>query len=1324
MSKISSKLFNILVGIILLTNLMPLRVFAQTACPCTVFTNQLPTLSNENNGSALELGMKFRASSAGYITGMRFYKGNTSTAGYTANLWSLSGTNLATLNFTGQSATGWQQISFGAPVAVTANTTYVVSYHAQNGQYAATPSGLSSVIVNGPLQALANGTDGPNGIFAVSPTSTFPTSTFNSNNYFVDPVFDYTNGDSTPPTVTAVSPSNNATNVSKSIDAVAYFSKAMTPSTINSSTVELRDAANVLVPAAITYDATAKSAVISPNSMLVSTTTYTAKIKGGTSGVKDAAPTPNSLASDYTWSFTTGGPGPEEGPGGPILVVGANSNSFSRYYAEILRSEGLNEFSAANVNELSASLLSSYDVLVLGEVALSDAQVTLLSDWVNAGGNLITNRPDKKLAGLLGLTDNSSSRPNQYIKINTSVSPGKGIVSETIQYHGAADNYTLNGAQEVAKLYSDESTPTSNPAVTLRDVGTNGGQAAAFTYDLAKSVVYTRQGNPLWIGDERDGNSVVRASDMFYGAKAGDIQPDWINLNKVAIPQADEQQRLLANMILEMNKDKKPLPRFWYLPSNRKAVIVHALDDHGTPNGTTATFDKFNTASPSGCSVADWQCYRATSWFYTSIPLTNAQAVNYQTQGHELGIHVNNGCRNYTTPQELASVFTSELSSFAAKYPGVTAQITNRTHCIPWSDWDSMPKTEVANGIRLDMGYYYWPGSWVQNRPGYFTGSAFPQRYTEVNGKFIDVYQAATNVVNENGLAYPAATNAMLDKALGSEGYYAVLSTHDDYSDNGPFSDSIISSAQSRGVAIVTAKQMLNWLDGRNASSFQSISWNKATSELSFNINQAAGAKNLSGMLPVNSGARSLRTITKDGSPVTFKTETIKGVDYALYPAESGAYKATYADSTPPPAPTSYTLFNPTDVPANPSDPDTSAVELGMKFSSNVNGQVTGVRFYKSSANTGAHIGNLWDSNGTKLASVNFSGETASGWQQASFSAPVNITANNNYVISYHAPVGRYAGDNNYFTASKTSGPLTAPASSAASGNGVYKYGASGFPSNTYNASNYWVDVVFSTNTNPPPPDTQPPTAPTNLSAASVSSSQVSLTWNASTDNVAVTKYRIFRDGSQRAETTASSYTDNVSPSTAYSYYVVALDAAGNVSQPSNTLNLTTPSAASCPCNIFGSTAPSLPSSNDTGAVELGMKFRASSNGFVSGVRFYKHTGNTGTHVGRLWNASTGTLMGSVTFSGETPSGWQQANFSSPIAITQNTTYIISYHAPNGRYAFESNRFSSAGIDSGPLRALSTSESPNGVYRYGQGGVLPVSSYNSSNYWVDVVFNP
>jgi hypothetical protein len=140
-----------------------------------------------------------------------------------------------------------------------------------------------------------------------------------------------------------------------------------------------------------------------------------------------------------------------------------------------------------------------------------------------------------------------------------------------------------------------------------------------------------------------------------------------------------------------------------------------------------------------------------------------------------------------------------------------------------------------------------------------------------------------------------------------------------------------------------------------------------------------------------------------------------------------------------------------------------SAVELGVKFRSDVSGSIIGIRFYKASTNTGTHVGNLWTSTGTLLASATFTGETASGWQQVTFASPVPITANTVYVASYHTNVGHYSQDARYFaTAGVDNPPLHALANGLSGGNGVYAYGStSSFPNGTWNSTNYWVDVVF-----------------------------------------------------------------------------------------------------------------------------------------------------------------------------------------------------------------------------------------------------------------------
>ncbi len=218
----------------------------------------------------------------------------------------------------------------------------------------------------------------------------------------------------------------------------ATFSEPMNAATITTSTVQLSGPGGA-VPAGVSYDAPAGRAVLTPTGGLQDSTTYTMTVRGGAAGVADAAG--NRLAADRTWSFTTAAatPPPDSGPGGPILVITKSSNPFTQYYAEILRAEGLNEFAVRDISSVSAATLAGYDVAILGDMTLTAAQVTMLSDWVGGGGNLIAMRPDPQLATLLGLSGGATTLANAYVKVDTSRAPGAGIVGDTMQYHGTAD---------------------------------------------------------------------------------------------------------------------------------------------------------------------------------------------------------------------------------------------------------------------------------------------------------------------------------------------------------------------------------------------------------------------------------------------------------------------------------------------------------------------------------------------------------------------------------------------------------------------------------------------------------------------------------------------------------------------------------------------------------------------------------------------------------------------------------------------------------------------------------------------------------------------
>lgn len=428
---------------------------------------------------------------------------------------------------------------------------------------------------------------------------------------------------------------------------------------------------------------------------------------------------------------------------------------------------------------------------------------------------------------------------------------------------------------------------------------------------------------------------------------------------------------------------------------------------------------------------------------------------------------------------------------------------------------------------------------------------------------------------------------------------------------------------------------------------------------------------------------------------------------------------------SPPTCPCS--LFSSTATPAIVATQDASAAELGVKFTSDTGGYINGIKFYKSSANTGTHTGSLWTSTGSLLATGTFTNETASGWQTLTFTTPVAIQANTIYVASYHTTTGYYSSNQGFFTNQYDAWPLHAPAGS----NGLYIYGSSQFPTQTYSSTNYWVDVVFNSQfvdtTNPAVASTNPSSGATNAALAAA----VSASFN---KNVVASSIQFTLTGpnaSQIAGTTSynsTTYTATFTPSsplTANTTYTAtvsgATDSSGNVMKAPYSWSFTT--VPPCPCYLFASTAtPAVASANDPSAVELGVKFTADINGYINGIRFYKGTSNTGTHVGNLWSSS-GQLLATATFTNETASGWQQVLFSQPVAITAGTTYVASYHTNAGNYSYTSSGFAS-GIDNGDLHApASGSSGGNGVFIYGGSSQFPNQTYNATNYWVDVVFN-
>ena len=547
----------------------------------------------------------------------------------------------------------------------------------------------------------------------------------------------------------------------------------------------------------------------------------------------------------------------------------------------------------------------------------------------------------------------------------------------------------------------------------------------------------------------------------------------------------------------------------------------------------------------------------------------------------------------------------------------------------------------------------------------------------------------------------------------------------------------------------------------------------------------------------VNNGSATSATITglTNGTAYTFTVAATSSLGTGTASSQTAA--VTPADAV-------FDFGTPTIIDSG----DTTSVELGFKFTTDTTGTITGVRFYKSAANTGAHIGSVWTSSGTLLASATFANETGSGWQTVLFSSPVSVSPGNTYIAGYLAPSGHYSFTANGLSSGADNVPLHAVANST-SADGLYSYSTtSTLPTSSYQAGNYYVDVLF---------QPTPPAQVTGVSAtAGLGSATVNWTAVSGATSYVVTPYVGSTAQSSTAVnggSTTSTTINGLTAGTAYTFKVQAVNGngTGQASAPSNSV---TPFAASAPgaptgvsaipasgqalvswtapsangsaltsytitpfigttaqaptqvnsgsassatvtglivgtsytftvsaTNAIGTGAASAASSSvtpedtifdfgtpatvdsgDASAVTLGVAFTADSNGQVMGIRFYKASTNTGTHVGALWSA-TGTPLASAPFTGETASGWQTVLFSTPVSVTAGTTYVASYFAPSGHYSVTSAAFTTA-IDHPPLHAVANGATPNGVYMYGPASTFPTNTFNAGNYWVDVLFAP
>ncbi|MDP9041799.1 MAG: DUF4082 domain-containing protein, partial [Bacteroidota bacterium] len=508
-----------------------------------------------------------------------------------------------------------------------------------------------------------------------------------------------------------------------------------------------------------------------------------------------------------------------------------------------------------------------------------------------------------------------------------------------------------------------------------------------------------------------------------------------------------------------------------------------------------------------------------------------------------------------------------------------------------------------------------------------------------------------------------------------------------------------------------------------------------------------------------------------------------------------------------------------TQIPTEATSNAGQGIEVGVKFKTSLPGYITGIRFYKTSGNTGTHTGELYSSSGTRLAQAVFTNETVTGWQTVVFGSPVAILANTTYVAAYFSPAGTFTSTSNFFANNIVNNPLTALRDGDDGPNGVFNNSTVPvFPAGVHpNTNNYWVDVVYSNGSSTVKANAGPNQNINEVGTAGGSSTTLSGTASSGT----ITSYswtqisgisQAFIANPNSATTTISGlHSASGSHGVDLGYYIFQLSLNGgeSVSQvtlhilpliasagadqiitlPASSVNLNGAAAGNISSVLWTKTSgpnnPTITNPNDlnttvTGLVagtytfqlslnggatnsqliiivnpattsifttqkpvattdndhkstvgqELGVKFTSSITGFINGVRFYKTSGNTGTHIGELYS-SAGVRLAQATFANETATGWQTVRFTSPIPITANTTYTAAYFSSLGNYVEDNDYFLHKSVTNSSLTAPSdgtnggTGKDPGsgqGTYKYTSSAAFPNQLYRSANYWVDVIF--
>ncbi len=1062
-----------------------------------------PDVVNTTDSAAVELGVKFQTSTAGTISGIRFYKSSQDVGTHTGQLWSSTGTLLATATFTNETANGWQSVTFSNPVTLTAGATYVASYHTNSGRYSHSSDYFTSNVTSGPLTAPAAG----NGVYVYSGSSAFPSEiAYAATNFWVDVMFNPATGNTAP---IAVNDSGLfvAQGTPTIITASSLISNDSDPDGDGLTVVAVSAASHGTVVLNTQENPQNNTITFTPESGYNGPASFTYTVSDGRGGTASA-----------TVSFNVAPPGSAPvslfdssnvpaltslNDGSPIELGMKFTSSVSgqitalKFYRSSSDTgvDGLSLWTStgtqlANVTFTNTSASGWQTVSLPAPISIS-ANTTYVASYHTGGayvatGNFFTS----------AITNGPLTAPS------TSAAGGNGLYVYGGTASGIFPTNTFNGANYWVDVVFTPSSGTNTAPTAISDAADaveKGGVSNGAGGSNATGNVLTNDADP----DAGDTKTVTAVS---FGATAGTLGSALagtygslvLNASGVFVYTINESNSSVQALRLSTNtltdtftytmRDAAGVTSSTTLTvtihgnndapilsaqTNNQSVVIGSTFSLVLPSNTFTDVDSgdsltYSATLADGSPLPVWLSFDALTRTFTGTPpaigTTGVRVTVVDAGGltasETFNVSVTANSVSLFSGSEVPAILSSSDSSqvnlgvrFASNSSGTITGIkyykgANDTGTHTGSLWSSTG-TLLATATFTNETASGWQTVTFSSPVAISAGTTYVASYHS-NGRYAATGNYfATDRVNgpltapasSNGVYVYGSTNLFPTSSFGATNYWVdvIFNPAGGGTNQAPIavSDPGFSVAQNSTISIPASALLGNDSDPDGDT---------------LTITGVAGGIN-------GSASFNAQSNTVTFTPTAGYTGSAS-FTYAISDGRGGTASAVASLSVNAAA-SVVSLFSSNPTPNMTSVNDPNSVELGFKFQSSTNGDITGLRFYKGASNTGTHVANLWTSTGTLLATATFTNETATGWQQVDFATPVTIASGTTYVASYHTS-GNYAADPGLFNSAISNGPLTAPSSATSGGNGLYAYGSSSlFPDNSYNSTSYGVDVMF-----------------------------------------------------------------------------------------------------------------------------------------------------------------------------------------------------------------------------------------------------------------------